>query len=350
VGVPLQIVSDQGSDLYKGIRLYHQTHTQVQVTYDVTHQRARLLKAELELDETYQTFANRCARTRQQLQQSPLSFLMPPVQRAKARYLNIDSLLKWVNQVLDYQQQQDFSMVDPCHCLDHLALKALTPHLTPDIFAALKSLKNQQFPHRQAFVQALKACLSATDFSEFGALIWHAADLGRRCFEEKLGWLQTYRDALEPFTQMLTLVRTLQHQLKHQGLNLQSKPDFIKQTSALTLSPRSEAFKAKLIDYLERETIALPADQSLLASSDIIESLFGKYKLFSEKSPLKHMGHLLLTLPLLTIKLTPELIKTALETISFADVEDWYRQHFGRSPLAKRRAVFQGITLDAEVA
>jgi len=92
VGVPLQIVSDHGSDLKKGIKLYQQAHPQVLVTYDVTHHSARLLKDELEKDENYQAFATRCARTRQQIQQSPLSFLMPPVQRAKTRYFNVDSL------------------------------------------------------------------------------------------------------------------------------------------------------------------------------------------------------------------------------------------------------------------
>ncbi|WP_293030642.1 hypothetical protein [Moorena sp. SIO3I8] len=91
VGVPLQLVWDQGSDLYKGIRLYHQAHPSVPVTYDVTHQSARLLKGELELDPIYQRFVSRCTRSRQQLQQSPLSFLRPPAQRAKARYFNIDT-------------------------------------------------------------------------------------------------------------------------------------------------------------------------------------------------------------------------------------------------------------------
>ena len=78
VGTPLQIVSDHGGDLKKGVSLYQAAHPEVIATYDITHQCARLLKAELELDETYQAFASRCARSRQQLQQSPLSFLRPP--------------------------------------------------------------------------------------------------------------------------------------------------------------------------------------------------------------------------------------------------------------------------------
>ncbi len=176
------------------------------------------------------------------------------------------------------------------------------------------------------------------------------ADLGRRYFEQKLGWLKDYQIALKPYHQMLALVRTLQQQLKQQGLTDRSKTDFIEQMSALQLSPRLSAFKAKLLDYLERETAALPSDKPWLGSSDMIESLFGKYKLFSAKSPLKHMDHLILTLPLLTTKLTAQLIKTAMETVSFNAVENWYRKVFGPSPLAKRRAVFQEKIVDIESA
>ena len=145
-------------------------------------------------------------------------------------------------------------------------------------------------------------------------------------------------------------MRTLQQQLKQKGLTQNSKTDFIEQTQPLQLSPSNEVFKAKLLDYLDLQTASLPPEKSLLGSSDLIESLFGKYKLFSTKSPLKHMGHLVLTLPLLTAKLTTELISTAMETVSFAAVSDWYRSVFGLSPLAKRRAVFKGTTVDTEYA
>ncbi|EGJ33239.1 hypothetical protein LYNGBM3L_39820 [Moorena producens 3L] len=346
VGVPLQLVSDQGSDLYKGIRLYHQAHPSVQVTYDVTHQSARLLKGELELDPIYQRFVSRCTRTRQQLQQSRLSFLRPPAQRSKARYFNIDTLLKWAKLVLAYQKQQDFSRVNPGYCLDSSALKTLSEQLTTEVNAALKPLKQKPFPDQKAFIEALKGCLSEAVFCDVGSLICQTADLGRRYFEEKLGWVSDYQEALEPFNQMLFLVRTLQYQLKHQGFNQHSKTDFIKQTADLTLSKRLEDFLAKLIAYIDHETTALPPNQPLLASSDLIESVFGKYKLFSQRSSLKHMGHLLLTLPLLTTQLTSELVKTAMETVSFCDVQHWYRQHFGESPLAKRRAIFQTTKID----
>ncbi len=42
------------------------------------------------------------------------------------------------------------------------------------------------------------------------------------------------------------------------------------------------------------------------------------------------------------MNLATELIKDALETISFGAVEDWLTEVFGRSTLSKRKALFKG--------
>lgn len=57
-----------------------------------------------------------------------------------------------------------------------------------------------------------------------------------------------------------------------------------------SLGDRAQAFQAKLVDYLKRETQTIAENTCLLASSDILESLFGKYKLFSAKSPPEAYG------------------------------------------------------------
>ncbi len=74
---PLQIVSDHGSEIKKGIRLYKQKHPKLIWTHDITHAMALLLKKELAEDETYQAFMRQCNVTRQQIKQTPLYFLAP---------------------------------------------------------------------------------------------------------------------------------------------------------------------------------------------------------------------------------------------------------------------------------
>jgi hypothetical protein len=103
LGVPVQVVSDHGSDVLAGIRLFRRKqrdHQRVVETYDITHGLAILLKNQLEPDARWASFVQACQSTRQQLQQTAGSFLKPPAWRSKARFLNLESHLKWANEML----------------------------------------------------------------------------------------------------------------------------------------------------------------------------------------------------------------------------------------------------------
>ncbi len=103
LGVPVQIVSDHGSDVLAGIRSWkrkQQDHQRVVATYDITHGLAILLKNQLEPDARWSSFVQACQSTRQQLQQTAGSFLKPPSWRSKTRFLNLESHLKWANKML----------------------------------------------------------------------------------------------------------------------------------------------------------------------------------------------------------------------------------------------------------
>jgi hypothetical protein len=67
-GKPVQIVSDQGSDLRKGIALFCQAHPPTIHTFDISHRLARLLKADLETDPWWNDFHSQCNQLRAQLQ------------------------------------------------------------------------------------------------------------------------------------------------------------------------------------------------------------------------------------------------------------------------------------------
>ena len=168
-----------------------------------------------------------------------------------------------------------FPWLTPDACLDQKTLDVLAPCLDATTLTKLQSLTNQLYPHKEADHSALQASLSPQKFSVLAPDLLQEADLGRRYFFQKLGWLQEYRTQLEPYTSKLALVRTLQHDVKHQGLTTKTKTNLIEQTRSWQLSPRLVADHRKLLDYLDLQTAALPPEQSLLASSDTIESLNG---------------------------------------------------------------------------
>ena len=92
--------------------------------------------------------------------------------------------------------------------------------------------------------------------------------------------------------------------------------------------------------YLNDVESKLRPGERLLGSSDVIESLFGKYKLLIERSPQKAITRLILAIGALTSRRTPELIRQALETVKMESVEKWFRKYIGESPGSIRRKAF----------
>jgi hypothetical protein len=94
-GVPREILSDQGSDLAKGIRLFCEAHPETSAIYDIKHKVATVLKRELGADRAWQEFSTQASQTIARVQQTALAALVPPRQRRKARYMNVAELVSW---------------------------------------------------------------------------------------------------------------------------------------------------------------------------------------------------------------------------------------------------------------
>jgi hypothetical protein len=290
VGKPIQIVADHGSDLARGIKLYKQENEDLIYTHDVTHAMALLLKHELNSDERYQSFIQKCNICRQQLQQTELSFLSPPTQRSQCRYFNVERLTEWGLKLLN-------SPID--------TLIELVKNSDPSVI-------NQKIV-------------------------------------DKLGWLVDYQPELIRWNQMTVLTRTLETQLKKLGINQQSLTYFEKNEFKL-VDTELFNFQQYICDYIVTQSSHIKDEKTFLATSDIIESIFGKYKQFSARCPFKEMGQMLLTICLSTMNLTNAVVKNALEEISFADVEEWLAKVFGQSMLSKRKILFSELVNDTETA
>lgn len=138
---------------------------------------------------------------------------------------------------------------------------------------------------------------------------------------------------------MVTTTRNLETQLKTCGINQQSV-DIFELDEVLLNTNLSSNFRQNILEFITSESSQIPEGQTLLGTSDVLESIFGKYKQFSSKSPIKQMGQMILNISLCTMNLTTLVVKQALETVRYADLEIWLTQVFGQSMLSKRRIVF----------
>jgi hypothetical protein len=148
---------------------------------------------------------------------------------------------------------------------------------------------------------------------------------------------------------MIEMTRTLEIQLKLHGLNQQSLSTF-QSNNFSCLDDGLLNFLQNIFEYLREFASQVDEDKTLLATSDVIESLFGKYKKFSARSPFKLRGQILLTISLSTMNLTTAVVQKALETIRFVDVEAWSVEVFGQSMLSMKKILFSPSCGNRETA
>jgi hypothetical protein len=218
------------------------------------------------------------------LQQTAGSFLKPPAWRSKARFLNLESHLKWANDMLVLLQGADVA--------------TLAEQLGPGVAEAGKWL------------------------------------------EERLGWLREYAREVRAWSYYQKVVKVAEEEIKEAGLSRTSwrrAKDRLEGESQPVGAEKE--FRGRVLSFVRKEGAKVPARQKYLGSTDVLESLFGKYKDLAAQAPCREITANVLMIPLLVTSLTADLLRQALETIRAQDVEEWLDEHLGPSPQKKKRAV-----------
>jgi hypothetical protein len=280
-GVPRQIVADHGSDLKAGIEAFCQQHPTTCFLYDVKHKTACVLKQELAGDASWHAFTHLAAKSKHQVQQSALACLAPPNQRAKARYMNIEVLVRWGQKLL--------------HVIDH-------PERLDDLRIEAEVL------------------------------------------EAKLGWIRQFRAALAQWRELLEVIEVTETLVRRQGVYRGVHRELKARLSGVTHSARSRAVGAQLVAFLAQESLKAKANERLLGSSEVIESVFGKLKHMERDQAKSGFTGLVLSLAAMVSTTTAEVVQQALTTVTTQKVLAWCKQTLGSSVQAKRRKVFASHT------
>lgn len=336
-GVPVQIVADHGSDVRKGISLFRQQAPSCVETYDISHALAAQLKAHWRDDGHWPGFLQQAGATLSHFQQTDVAFLLPPRQRTKARYMAIDAHVDWAQRLIDYHDQGDFSAIGrPCVFTANAWARLRTAWGKGPV-EPLRALIGAHYDTRAALCEALRVA-GATALDDLDDSFWRLADQGYARFLQAFAWVLPYRPLLPEWTQTIAVSKTVQTVLKTQGLS-HATPALVRAELAAQgpLAAPVADFQARVLQHVEQEAAKLPAGATWLASSDIIESVFGHYKAFTARGPLKEVGRLVLLIPAFLCELTAPVIREAMASVRTIDVERWVHTHLGPSMLARRR-------------
>ncbi len=95
-------VADQGSSIKKALKLSEIPHV-----HDVTHKISLIMEHKYKKDQRFVDFTKRMAKMRGSLCLSKVAHVLPPIQRSKARFLNLTSTTEWAMAVLKMLEEDN---------------------------------------------------------------------------------------------------------------------------------------------------------------------------------------------------------------------------------------------------
>ena len=101
-GNPAAYLKDGGTDLAKAVRLPARRGLADLSIDDISHAVANILKHEYKKHPMFETFISACGSCSKKLKQSILASLVPPKVSTKARFMNLNRLVKWADQLLKH--------------------------------------------------------------------------------------------------------------------------------------------------------------------------------------------------------------------------------------------------------
>lgn len=279
-GIPRQIVSDGGSDVKKGAALFARRHPETTVTYDAAHHGAIVLKRRFEDDSQWSEYIGQLGQVKSRIRQTIDAFLASPSLRPKARYMNLESLLKWSRRILKLLDRD-----------------------------ASDSLSISRASHRA---------------------------------ELRYGWLRDYRASIEKWSRWEAMVRASVSYVRTRGLSVDSDSGLREHLSQLPPELYDEALATELGTFVRESSAAAGPGECLVGSTEVLESLFGKWKTLERQESQSGITGLVLSLGALLGAWPPSRIQAALEATPVKHVVRWCQESLPSSVQSQRRIALSG--------
>lgn len=185
--------------------------------------------------------------------------------------------------------------------------------------------------------------MNLTPLFEWGARMLALRKTDRLTSEEKkqLRFLPAYRQFILSTGALLQALNRMQTTLKTGGFNPQNVEQCRQLLAPLT-DARSLKAREMVEDYMDRNRLKMGAYKTLLCSSDIVESCFGKYKELVRTNKTAGISDLALCLPALMGHSVEE-IKSNFGRLKTEDVKDWKKKNIGETLFHEKRELLKKV-------
>lgn len=302
IGQPRAVVSDEGTDLKRAMELFQREFPETRHQFDLKHKCAGLLKRELDSDPRWAAFVKATNTTKLSTTQTDLAYLTPPGLKAKARYMNLEPLVRWGTNALRFLDEN------------------------------VPGRRSQSGPSESAGLprSASTSTVSATD---------------RERILAKLGWLREYQTALAEWSELIQVVKAAEKRI-HGGVHNGLVEELRSSLEPLATRPDATQSGAKrmvenLGSFLSEQSKGLKDDERVIGSSEVLESIFGRYKRLQSQHSKGGMTAMLLSIGAMCGTLTHSTIAAGLEQVRMPDVDHWCQDHLGSTIQAQRTQAFR---------
>ena len=158
--------------------------------------------------------------------------------------------------------------------------------------------------------------------------------------ENKLGWIRTYRRHLQDWDELLHLAETTEQFVRVRGFYRQCPQELKQVLTLLVRTQRGQMFYQRLMAYVAEESKKAKPRERLLGSSEVIESVFGKWKRLEREQAHSGITGLILCIGAMVSQTNAQTVQQALEAVSTREVLEWCRKQVGPTIQAKRKQAF----------
>jgi hypothetical protein len=336
-GIPYQIISDKGNDVKKGVELFCNRNKQVIDIYDITHMIGICIKHRMENDIRWLNLQKDLCELTQQVKQSDVSFLRPIAISKKARWLNIKQEIEWLEDIYNYERRGDFSLICKGYKIKNYE----------EIFERNKGIFKNKYDEKRFFKELKDRVFEQIEdipklLENYGLMEKQnieTIDAGKARFEEKFAVLNEHKTFFYELKQLNTMAENIKGLIRNQGLSMNTLQAIEAEYDKLRYEWIQQVFY-DINNRLQKEHSKCGIDQRpILCCSEIIESVFGKFKM-KAKQTVGGIYETVLSIVLFCSNLTEDLIQEILTSVKMSDVDNWFRGMAGVSNLAKRRIAF----------